>query len=215
MSAASAASALLFMKVKAIHFRTPQVALRELEPFIRNGRHLHSGKLFSRFGNLRSREVLGNWLICAALNAGLPRARVTFTSDPQGGDGVLYDWEADIGWPTEHVMIPKANPDKSQDITRLIVDAVANKQAKGGSAYARGKVLVVFLDAGLGEWFPNRVTKELPSVDFNEVWVVGLHGLEDKYTYAVVQLGLSSGNAPTWVVRIALDFGSWTVERLQ
>jgi hypothetical protein len=50
------------------------------------------------------------------------------------------------------------------------------KQGKGAAAYAGGKVLVVFLDADLGEWLPNQVARQLPKVDFKEVWVVGLHG---------------------------------------
>jgi hypothetical protein len=36
------------------------------------------------------------------------------------------------------------------------------KATKGGAAYAAGKTLVVFLDAGLGEWKPNLVDDKMP-----------------------------------------------------
>jgi hypothetical protein len=31
-----------------------------------------------------------------------------------------------------------------------------------GEPYASGKTLIVFLDAAVGEWFPNRVARALP-----------------------------------------------------
>jgi hypothetical protein len=68
----------------------------------------------------------------------------------------------------------------------------------------------------LGEWFPNRFARLLPKVDVDSVWVVGLHGeVVDDYVYGVTQLDLSSGNAPTWLVRIARSFDAWEVKRLQ
>jgi hypothetical protein len=204
------------MKFSVTHFKTQQAGLKELEPFIRDGKHLYTGKPFNRFGELRSRELLGNWLICAALNAGRPTSPFTFTSDPQGGDGIIYDRETEAGWPTEHVMIVKAAPEETRDIAALITAAVTKKQEKGGAGYARGKILVVFLDAGLGEWLPSRVARQLPTVDFKEVWVVGLHGeVTDQYVYGVTQLDLSSGNAPICLVRIGKNFDGWQVIRRQ
>jgi hypothetical protein len=204
------------MKLSVTHFKSPEIALKELEPFVRNARHLYAGKPFGRFGDLRSRELWANWLICSVLNAGLKRASYTFTSDPQGGDGIIYDTETEVGWPTEHVMVPKATSGKAVYVPTLILAAVSKKQAKGGSAYARGKVLVVFLDAGLGEWFPNQVARQLPKMDFKEVWVVGLHGeVTDEYVYGVTQLDISGGNAPTCLVRINATFDAWEVKRIQ
>ena len=45
-----------------------QVALKKLEPFIRNGEHLQTGKAFKWFDNLRSRELQANWLLCVVGN---------------------------------------------------------------------------------------------------------------------------------------------------
>ncbi len=125
------------MKFNVTHFKSPQIALKELEPFVRDGRHLYTGKPLKRFGGLRSRELLANWLICAVLNAGNPRSPFTFTTDPQGGDGILYDRESATGWPTEHVVVPKPAPGDVRDITAFIVATVAAKQVEGGRLRAR------------------------------------------------------------------------------
>lgn len=48
------------MKYQITRFKNLKVCLKELEPFIRNGEHLQTGKPFKRFGGLRSRELLAN-----------------------------------------------------------------------------------------------------------------------------------------------------------
>jgi hypothetical protein len=75
----------------------------------------------------------------------------------------------------------------------------------------------VFLNAGVGAWSPNSVTKRLPDpLHFAAVWVVGLHHVEpEEYIYGVTQLALKDGNAPTFLIHIASDFSSWTTERIQ
>jgi len=50
-------------------FKSLAVALKDLEPYIRNGRHLQVGDEFKEFGGLRSRELLGNWLLCVVGNS--------------------------------------------------------------------------------------------------------------------------------------------------
>ena len=198
-------------------FKSLDACLKELEPFIRNGAHLQTGKPFKRFGGLRSREILANWLICVAINSERQGSPLIFTSDPQGGDGIICDTETETTWPTEHVMVPKAGPSETRSIETLILNAVELKQQKGGAAYASGKTLIVFLDSGLGEWLPNKVTRQLPPIDFDAVWVVGLQGVvSGKYIYGISRLHmLPDGNAPTWLIRIEQDFNSWDVRRLQ
>jgi len=68
----------------------------ELAPFIRDGQHLYTGKPFDRFGDLRSRELLTNWVICVVLNAEQPTEQFTFTSAPSGGDGIIHDSQSQI-----------------------------------------------------------------------------------------------------------------------
>jgi len=204
------------MKHQVKRFKSMEIALRELEPFVRDGMHLQSGKRFEQMGRMRSREALANWLLCAVVNHTGQR-ELSFTSDPTGGDGILEDAKTGETLLTEHVMVPRHNGGEDADAHALVLDAINQKRAKGGEPYARGKTLVVFLDAAGGEWFPNRVAKAMPDPSyFDDVWVVGLYGIENaEYVYGVTQLDLSSGNAPVYTVRINSDFTSWVVKEFQ
>jgi hypothetical protein len=149
------------MKANVRRFKSLAIGLKELERFIRDGRHMYTGRPFKGLDGMRSREAVANWLMCAAISfeRGQPYC---FTSDPLGGDGIIYDTVAEKDWPTEHIFVPHAGPKETRDIDTLILDAVRAKETKGGAAYATGKTLIVFLDAGLGEWKPNVVARKLP-----------------------------------------------------
>jgi hypothetical protein len=75
------------MKHPGTQFKSLAVALKELEPFVRKGEHLQTGRPFDKFGGMRSREILANWLVCVATNAAT-EGELTFCSDPTGGDGI-------------------------------------------------------------------------------------------------------------------------------
>jgi hypothetical protein len=162
---------------------------------------------------MRSREILANWLICAAFNSENQPERLTFASthDPIGGDGVLVDTETGETWPTEHVLA--LVPPSDEQIEQRVLEAVAQKLAKGGAAYATGKTLVVLLEGGGHTWFPNKVAKALPRpLYFGAVWVVGLQGVEDgDYIYNVTEMDQEAGIAHVWWVRISADFDKWSV----
>ena len=49
------------MKYPITQFKSLEVALRELEPFVRNGQHLLTGRRFRKFGGMLSREAWANW----------------------------------------------------------------------------------------------------------------------------------------------------------
>ena len=207
------------MRYPVTCFESLEVCLKELEPFIRDGQHLETGKPFKRFGGLRSRELLANFLLCVALNSATHADRLTFFSDPLGGDGVIYDTVTEETWPTEHILVPRNGGVRSEAIPleARILKAIESKQSKGGAAYASGKTLLVFLNAGESEpWFPNKVAKQLPALDFSAVWVVGLQTFEaGEYVYNVMRLDLRQGNAPVWRVRIGKGFDAWSVEPVQ
>lgn len=208
------------MRHQVTRFKNLGVALSELERSIRrSGDHLQTGKPFRQFGGMRSREMLANWLLCVVGNYTRQADQLTFSSDPIGGDGVITNTITGETWPTEHVLVPRIPAGKSAYVEALILKAIAGKQAKGGAAYASGKTLVVFANAGdHTRWFPNRVARELPGTfDFAAVWVVALQTIEadGAYVYGVTLLDLSVGNAPTFLVRIAPDFGSWVVGQIQ
>src|ERR1700730_14048878 len=113
------------MEYPSKRFKSLAIALKEIEPFVRNGAHLQTGRQFANFNDMRSREILANWLICATFNAESRAERFTFasTSDPIGGDGVMLDTETGETWPTEHVLVPTQNPKKKELETRIL-DAI-------------------------------------------------------------------------------------------
>jgi hypothetical protein len=213
------------MKHAVTRFKILHIGLKELEPFIRNGKHLQSGKPFKRLSGMRSREALGNWLVCVAHNftttlnredAGTAE-RLTFCSDPLGGDGIIWDTNTEESWPTEHVMVPNIKTGEDLDVEQRILKAIEQKNSKGDRAYASGKTLVVFIDFAGEPWFPNRVAKKLPKpFYFEATWATGLQGVESgEYIYGVTLLDMASGNAPAWKVSIAKGFNAWQVSRVQ
>jgi hypothetical protein len=203
------------MKQRVTRFNNLRSCLKELEPFIRNGEHLQTGRPFNRIG-LRSREILANWLLCVVANTTIDPDRLWFSSDPLGGDGIIHDRVTGETWATEHVLVPKARRGAPEQVGALILEAIDKKRSKGGAAYAAGKTLVVFLNAG-GAWLPNAVAEQQPNpLHFEAVWVVSLRGVEaDEYVYNVTRLDLSRGNAPTWCVRIGENFDTWKIMAVQ
>jgi hypothetical protein len=162
------------------------------------------------------RECLANWLLCAAVNSAHPD-RLAFTSPPTdvGGDGVIVDQVNGETWVMEHVSVLKAREQGAKRLDERILEAIGSKQAKG-AAYASGKTLVVFVDSDPEEWFPNRVARALPQLDFEAVWVVGLHGVsQGEYSYNVTRLDARRGDAPVWRITINAAFDDWSVEHIQ
>ena len=202
------------MKYAVTGIKSLQAVLKDLGPFVRDGHLIQRGQTFESMG-LSLRELLGNWLLCVAVNSvTTPPDRLSFTSDPLGGDGVIRDSVTEETWPTEHVMVPSLPANAGKDIETLILEAIDHKNKKGPT-YARGKTLVVFLNEGSGgRWFPDKVAGRLPEpLHFEASWVVGLHGVEaGEYVYNVTRLDLSRGHAPAWRVGISKEFDQWTVE---
>lgn len=203
-------------------FKSLKLALKELEPFIRNGRHLQIGDEFKNFGMLRSRELLGNWLLCVATNATVGDDRYTFTTDTDGGDGHIVNERNGSVLATEHVFVPGPHPGAptgriDTEPMALILEKIEHKN---DPKYAGRSLVVLCNDGGTGAaWYPNRLAKSLPDgLPFEAVWVMSLQGVfEGAYTYGVtwLQFGLRPEGVPVWRVTIAPDFDSWTVEQLQ
>lgn len=204
------------MKYPVTLFKNLTLALKELERFIRDDRVIQSGEPLGRFGGMLPREAIANWLLCAAANSRLGPDRMTFCSDPTGGDGVIYDRQEQHTWLTEHVVVPSIIGGEGVDIEARVLEAIEQKNSKG-KAYASGKTLVVFQTARGENWYPNRVAKQLPDpLHFDDVYVVGLRAVEDgSYIYQVTNLDVGAGNAPVLIVRISKDFDGWTVETIQ
>lgn len=199
-------------------FKSMVIALKTLEPYIMDASHLQTGKPFQNFGDMRSREAVANWLLCATANAIDGRnLSVASTSDPIGGDGIIHDDDTGESFLTEHVLVPRQSGGLAVDPHAPILKAIDEKQKKGGAAYASGKTLVVFVNADTGEWYPNRLARKLPApLDFAAVWVISLEGVTDgAYAYNVTHLDISEGDAPAYRVHITKDFDTWNVEVVQ
>lgn len=189
-------------------------ALRQLEPFVKSGDHLRTGRDLSGIG-LRSREILGNWLLCAVANHHAGHERFLFSSDPTGGDGLLHDLDRGSMHATEHVIVMGGHR-KSTATSNLILEAVRKKMGKGGKPYASGKTLVVFIDGGDQIWYPNEVARMLPGDRFFEaVWAIALNAMRGQsYIYGVTRLDVRLP-APCWLVEINSSFSSWSVTPVQ
>ena len=204
------------MRIEAKRLRGQMVALKELEPFVRDGAHIVSGRPFKRFDGMRSREVLANWLICAALNFDNDADRFEFYSDPTGGDGLIRDKLSEDVWATEHVIALRRSAKDCDCIEQKILAVIEKKVFKGGEQYARGKILVVFVE-GEGEWNPERIRRALPEpLHFTQVWLVGLLMFEtNEYQYGVSCIDLTLDHAVVWTLRIRESFDEWVVNKIQ
>ena len=104
-----------------------QAALKDLGPFIRDGHLIQRRQRFESMG-LNLRELLGNWLLCVAVNAVLQQPdRLTFTSDPLGGDGVILDTVTGETFLTEHVMVPNLPANAGKAVEALVLEAIDHK----------------------------------------------------------------------------------------
>ena len=188
------------MEYSVRRFKSLTIALQELAPFIRSGQHL-TGPAFAQFGELRSREMLVNWLLCAVADTFTFEHNFAFTTDPQGGDGVIVDELTGETWLTEHVI---AYPGPAQptpaDGNAFILKMIMHKHDRG-EAYANGKTLAVLVES-IGIWNPTALARMLPDpLLFDAVWVVGLHAADAAgYHYDVTRLDLTRGVAPVWRV---------------
>ena len=118
------------MKYPVTRFNSMELALKQIEPFVKSGVHLQSGKPFEKLGGMRSREVLANWLLCATSNA-IDGRRMTFSSDPTGSDGIVRDEDSGEACPTEHVIVPRQSGGNNADAQ------VGGRPAKGGGRRLR------------------------------------------------------------------------------
>jgi hypothetical protein len=204
------------MKFDVKQFRSMELALSQILPRI-TAQELKTGKPVAQFGNLRPREILANWLFCAALNSrsGVEGVDLSFTTDPHDGDGIIYDQNNHSARHTEHVYVPPQDADQTSSVEELVAAAVALKVQKG-PPYAKGKTLLVFVDAGGDRvWYSNKAARLVPKNDFVEVWAISR---DKEATYECiynVSLLIAEEPTPVFQVRINKKIPKWTVVRTQ
>ncbi len=120
------------MKFDVKAFKNMEIALSEIWPRI-SAAELKNGRPVEKFGNLFPREILANWLLCAALNSERqPYEQLVFTTNPESmiGDGVIYDQKGKAAWRFEHVYVRPQSSTEPPTIEALISSAVGDKQQK-------------------------------------------------------------------------------------
>lgn len=201
------------MKYKVKRLKSLAVALKELEPHIRDGRKIKSHPEFKSIKQ-RPRELLGNWLMCAVANAERGAETIHIYSDPFDGDGMLVNSATDEKMFIEQVY---ARAEDGADAEALITKAFFLKAGKG-EEYAAGRTLVILSDAS-GSYFPNRLARQFKGKHhFMGVWLLGLDAAaiaERRYTYTIADISGETELAPVWRVTLADDFSTWAVDRMQ
>jgi hypothetical protein len=48
-----------------------------------------------------------------------------FSSDPIGGDGIIYDTATEMTWRTEHVLVPRIRCGEPGDVAALIFSPIS------------------------------------------------------------------------------------------
>jgi hypothetical protein len=204
------------MKHQVRRFKSMAIALSELRQIIHSPTLLENGRPIARFGDLRPRELVANWLICVVVNFERGQEDLYFTTGPvtEDCDGLIFDGATDDAFLTQHVFISQRD---EGDTEALILERIVRKNAEG-AAYARGRTLIVFANGGAGGWIPNLVARKIGQpFHFDDVWLTSLQngGAEGVYVYGVARLDLDAGSAHMWNVRIAPEFDTWTVVRVQ
>lgn len=195
-----------------MQIRDLSVVLKDFEPMVKNPRFLRNGRRIPNF-NLLPREAWGNWLLCVVLR-NFFQADITF-SEGDEADGVIHDRGTGRWFLTEHVSALQTPGAHAQLRGEERVIHAIQRKINRGPEYARGKRLVVFIEDA-GQWFPNRVGREIHERHhFDAVYVIGIESNDNDYVYSVSQLDGVQGNSPTWRVVINNDFTDWSISRIQ
>lgn len=190
-----------------------QIALKDLEPMVKNPAYLWNGRDLQNF-SLRPREAWANWLITVVLQH-MHKRDITFMED-DSGDGFIIDKELRIIVPTEHVSaleIPKGKKLPSGE--QRIIDAINLKISKG-TDYAKDKLLIVFFD-GAGKFYRSKIREAIfGNHGFEAVFCVGLlDSNENGYSYSVTEFRDSFGDqSVTHQVEIDGKFSGWNITQI-
>ena len=188
-----------------------KIALKDLEPRVKDLKFLLSGREFHNF-SMRPKEAWANWLLCAVLQK-IHGDDITF-GDDEKGDGIFFDKKTGKWIGTEHVSALD-NPSSLSTLPKgeaRVIEAI-NHKIKFGPTYAKNKFLIVFFD-GAGEWRRDKVRESINDRhSFMGIFLIGLlWSNESGYAYSVTQL--LRNDSITYKIQINSDFNDWEVSRM-
>lgn len=193
-----------------------KAVLKDFELMVKQPKYLRVGREIPNFKQ-RPREAFSNLLLVFVLD--YLGKEVTFGEDGNNGDGLIINKKLREGIPVENVSIMDIPNKVKEDIKisaeELIIKAI-NKKINKGEDYMEGKILTVFFE-GIGEFFPNKITRLIPKNNFFSIYGIGLLSIDNEgnYTYAVSQYSPINIPTVTYKVFINKDFDDWKVARLQ
>lgn len=190
-----------------------KIALKDMEPYVKNPIFLTQGKRFSNF-NMLVREAWANWLLCVVIGK-ITKVQHTFR-ETIDGDGLIVNRSTQVTFPVEHVCamdFPAGRKLPSGE--DRIIWAIDHKIGRG-LEYAEGKSLVVFFD-GAGLFYRNKIRENiLGRHNFKVVFCVGLLESSEKgYSYTVTEFRDSfKKQSITHRVDINADFTDWSISQV-
>jgi hypothetical protein len=186
-----------------------KIALKDMEPYVKNPNFLIKGREFSNF-SLRPREAWANWLLCVVLRK-LHGDSITFSEDPEG-DGFIVNKATEEVIPTEHVSALENPLNPLPKGENRVINAI-NSKIERGVEYAEGKWLVVFFD-GAEKFYRNKIREAIKGKhNFGAIYCIGLlTSAENGYTYSITEFKESNGDmSRTLKVVINPDFTDWNI----
>jgi hypothetical protein len=189
-----------------------KIALKDMEPYVKNPNYLIKGREFSNF-SLRPREAWANLLLCIVLRK-LYGDALTFAEDP-AGDGFVVNLITDEVIPTEHVSALENPLNPLPKGESRVINAI-NSKIERGPEYAEGKWLVVFFD-GAERFYRNKIREAVKERhNFGSIFCIGLlTSDENGYTYIITEFKESSGDkSASFKVEINPNFTDWKITQI-
>lgn len=186
-----------------------KIALKDMEPYVKNPTFLTQGKRFSNF-NMLIREAWANLLICAVMEK-ITGERYTFQESD--GDGIIGNIDRKTSHIVEHVCAMDfpagTRPPEGEE---RVLWAIKHKTERGAE-YARNKILVVFFD-GAGLFVRSKIRESIfGKHKFKSVICIGLLTEDDTgYEYILTEYRDEYGNKSiSYRIKIPMDFSGWAI----
>jgi hypothetical protein len=201
------------MKHKVTIVKNLETIIKDLKPAFTNGRVLDNGRPDKRLG-YRPREMIPLVILTAIQNSLCSANKFYIATDPEGYDGILTD--LDIKEPrnfgVEQVYIGSM---QQGELTKLIIDSVLKKEAKG-IEYGSNRNLVIFIDkeGQLDKPLLAKYLRKFKNFDSYTLILLESHNNGSWLKYTVVTLKSKLEPKNIFSISIDPDTGTYECEHL-